>query len=263
MGLDLRLATDNLQAFVRARASSDAADSVTWFTGTVHAWSEPSGHRQLFRIEGYNIARAVKVVDGFDLLAREAVFYCDPGTGEVLDRWDNPFTGETVEVIHIWNSPVNQRLHLDGPRGPWRIPTTVVQGEVVFDLPIFLAYPSPLPTAAYPEQSQSDVYRAAELFQFFCKQADLERAELASVPSQVSWTRLGPWLPWMRMAQRPGQLVYHAHGLKLADGYRGLPAWIRERVERDGPSYATTPRRFEEPNETSWTYYRKLLEAAP
>jgi hypothetical protein len=33
----------------------------------------------------------------------------DPKTNEIVDRWQNPWTGETVEVIHVANDPVNMR----------------------------------------------------------------------------------------------------------------------------------------------------------
>lgn len=261
-GPDLDVPEDNLRAFVRVRASTEPVSTVTWFTGTVHAWGEHVGHVPLFRLEGYNAARAVAVEGGFDVLTREAVYYRDLDDRDVLDRWANPLTGEDVEVEHIFNDPVNQRLRLDGPRGPWRLPASEIEGRVTFDLPVFLRYPSPLPTADYPRNSQSDTYRAAELFQFFARRSDLDDPELAAVPADVSWVRLGPWLPWMRMAQRPGELVYHAHGTKLAGGFDALPGWLQDRVRHDAAHYAEAPETFVEPNQTSWTTFRERHQPA-
>jgi hypothetical protein len=250
---------DNLRAFVKARASLDGADQVTWFTGTTHAMMPAGKFAPLFGFEGYNVARALEVDGGYDLLTREAVFYTDLRSGDPLDKWANPFTGDEVEVAHILNDPVNQQFRLDGPRGPWRVPVTGIGEDLFFNVDVFLAYPSPLSRAEYPEHSQDDLYQAAELFQFFCKRADIENPAEAKAPSLVSWTRLGPWLPWMRMADRPGMLVYHGRGAKLAGGYKDLPAWIRKRIDGEHPEFAEAPRQFSAPNATSWTTFKKQL----
>src|SRR5207249_5778164 len=123
MTLNLAEPRANMNAFVKTRASLDGSDVVTRFAGEVFAWMPGGKSAHLFGIDGYNVARAVEVDGGFDLLTREAVFYLDPRSREVLRKWENPFTEEAVEVVHIWNDPVNQRWRLDGPRGPWRVPS--------------------------------------------------------------------------------------------------------------------------------------------
>ena len=255
------LATD-LRAFMKVRASLDGSDAVQWFAGTVHAWF-PTEHRQLFRIEGYNVARAVEADGGYDLLSREVAFYLDPTSNQPLERWPNPFTERDVEVLHIWNDPVNFRFRLEGPYGAWYVPVTEVGEVVVFTSDVFLSYPSPLPRSRYPDNSQDDTYHAAELFQFFARRADIDDPALASAPVQTSWTRLGPWLPWMGMGDRPGQLVYHCQGGELAGGFAALPTWLRERVEAERPEFTTAPSEFSAPNETSWTYFAKSASPAP
>lgn len=255
-GPDLADPADNLRSFVRARASTGPEDTVVWWTGNVHSQAPGENHRHLFRFEGFNVGRTVETDGGWRFLAREAAFYQDPRTGGILDSWTDPDTGAEHEVLHIWNDPVNQDLLLDGPRGPWRAPVTEVAGDVMWAQDILLAYPSPLPVADYPESSADDVYRAAELFQFFCRRADLDTAGLPSVPCHFSWTRLSPWLPWMRRGARPGGLVYHCHGAKLG-GWDELPEHLRKYVAEHDPKFARAPDDWSAPNETSWTYFRK------
>jgi len=240
---------------MKARASLDGTDSVTWFAGTVHAWEPTGAHRPLFGFEGYNVARAIEVDGGFDLLTREAVFYTDLGSGEVLEKWDNPLTGESVAVVPVWNDPVSFPLRLEGPR-PVVLSTTSLGDEVCFNQDIFLAYPSPLPRAEFPTSSQDDLYKAVELFQFFTPEAALRDSSVVSAPARVTWTRLAPWLPWMGMADRPGTLVYHGRGKKLG-GVAELPARILAAVEGK-PEFLTAPTELTMPSETSWTYFKKL-----
>lgn len=248
---------EGLRAFMKARASLDGSDTWTWFTGTTHSWFPDGKWVPLFGFEGFNVARAIEVDGGFDLLTREAVFYIDLATREPLEKWSNLFTGSEVEVLHIWNDPVNQQVRTDGPRGQFRVPVTGIGEELFFNADVFLAYPSPLPRASFPDSSQDDLYKAAELFQFFCKRRDIEDASCMNAPTNVSWTRLAPWLPWMLMGDRPGMLVYHGRGTKL-NAYTSLPSWIRERVDAEAPHFAEAPREFTTPNETSWTTFKKL-----
>ena len=55
-----------------------------------------------------NVRQCVSVTNdqgevGYRLISREVMLYLDPDTGEVLRTWDNPYTGETVDVIHVAN----------------------------------------------------------------------------------------------------------------------------------------------------------------
>lgn len=70
--------------------------------------------RVLFKVYGVNVRQCGRVQDaargaGFRSVSREVMYYLDPTTGQPIDRWRNPWTGETVDVIHVANDPVNMR----------------------------------------------------------------------------------------------------------------------------------------------------------
>ncbi|WP_327091377.1 DUF1838 domain-containing protein [Nonomuraea sp. NBC_01738] len=227
--------------FIRVRASTDGAETISWWTGDVYGWQDDDGPHHLFGFEGLNVTRAVEEDGGWTLLTREAAVYLDPKTREILTTWDNPFTEEEIEVQHVFNDPVNQKL------GAWPVPQTHFGGQVVFNVDIRLSYPSPLPVAKYPENSAHDTYRALELFQFFATEADLASG-LANVPSHFSWSRVSPWLPWMAMGQRHGGLIYHCRGGKVDSVPERLAAHVGER-------FLSAPEEFTRPNVTSWTAF--------
>lgn len=252
----------DLPTFIKIRADLNLhRETVFRWTGSIYAFIPGEPTRQLFDFEGYNIARAVPDAEGYALLTREASFYKAIG-GDILETWANPFTGAQVRVIPVWNDPVNQYfpfLRADG--SPFLLPLTDLgEGDLCLKMDVFLAYPSPLPRALYPHHSASDLYQGGELSQFFVKRADLDNAELGSVPALLSWTRIGPWLPWMEMGDRPGWLIYQCRGKKLPAGYAGLPEAIRHYVETHAPQFASAPTEDSGENETSWTYFRKLME---
>ncbi|MET9699740.1 DUF1838 family protein [Streptomyces sp. NPDC006529] len=237
---------DLFQAFVRTRASLDGAEVTFWWSGHVHAWSPDEPYRRVFGFEGLNVARLVTTDDGYELLTREAAFYLDPDTGEILETW------EGKPVVHVWNDPANQRWR------PFPVPLTRLGDQVCFSLEIPLAYPSPLPVAQFPANSADDTYKALELFQFFAP-ATVFETDAPSVPSTMSWTRMSPWLPWMEQGQRPGGLTFHCRGRKL-DSYDEVPERTRAYIAAHHPEFAHAPDAWSQPNETSWTYFRKLRD---
>lgn len=237
-----------LNAFARTRASLDGREVTFWWSGDVWSWAPGEPHQRLFGFEGVNVARLTGDggSGGHQLLSREAAFYLDPLTREILETW------EDKPVVHVWNDPANQTWR------PFPVPVTDLGDQVCFSLEIPLAYPSPLPVKEYPENSADDTYRALELFQFFAP-ASVLTTEEASVPSTMSWTRMSPWLPWMERGQQPGGLTFHCRGRKL-DAYAEVPERTRAYIAGHHPEFAHAPEQWSEPNETSWTYFRKLSD---
>jgi len=250
---------DQLKRFLKSRANLDDTDSVFWWKGYMYSYIPGQTSQRLFLIEGYNIARVESYEDGYRLITREVTFYCDPVSGNILERWHNPLNGRDVQVIQVWNDPVNQEFRPHGPRGPFVMPTEDLgNGTTCLYFDVLLAYPSPLPRSQYPLNSQSDLYQGAELFQFFVDTALLNDPTTTDIPCSNSWTRFGPWLPWMEMGDHPGNVLYQCRGAKLSNGFVGLPRHIRDYVMQHHPKYAEAPREFVTPNETSWTYFKKL-----
>ena len=58
----------------------------------------------------------------------------------------------------------------------------------------------------------------------------------------LSWDRIGPWLPWMKMGNKPGQLIYSAQGLKI-DSFSELPEWLQAEINNRLPLYKEAPER--------------------
>jgi hypothetical protein len=252
-----------LRDFIKVRASLNPTEtSVFFWTGTIYAQLPHQPYQKLFQFEGFNIGRVEAVEGGYRMITREAAFYKDAKTGEILDTWLNPLTNQTVDVVHVWNDPVNQTMLENGPRGPFAIPVTELDGDArCMWMDVTLAYPTPLSRAQYPEYVQNDLYVGAELFQFFYDQRDVDNPALQAVPCQNSWTRIASWVPFMKMGDRAGGLVYQCRGGRLAGGYAALSPQVRAYVERHQPKYASAPDAWVQPNETSWTYMKKLLEA--
>ncbi|MDD2227940.1 MAG: DUF1838 family protein [Candidatus Cloacimonetes bacterium] len=261
--IDLNEPHDYLNAFMRVRGDADGGVTLYHWTGSVYSMIPGEKRMELFGFEGFNIATTVLGDTGFELLTREAAFFKDYQSGEILETWHNPLTNNNVPVVHIWNDPVNQDLNFGADMLPYIkqiLPSTDLGDELAFTMDIFPFYTSPLPRKEFGEFSQNDNYQAAEFFQFFAKKADLTNPALSTVPATITWNRISPWMPFMRMGDRAGSLVFVCRGQKLEGGFDALPKQIKDYVMKNKPEFAAPPTEWSEPNETSWTYFRKLLE---
>lgn len=255
--LDLTKPEDNLAALTKMRCSLDPTEQVyTWWKGTIFAVFPGKAPQPIFGFEGYNVCRMKKAADGtWQKLSREMSFYRDLKTGALVDTWDNPFTGKTNEVLHVANDPVN---NVFGGRGPGVYPWEAKGSDLMLTFNIPLTYPNPLNPKDWPEESSGEMYTGSEHFMFFTPKAAIDDPTIQNAPASYGWTRVGPWLPWMKMGTTPGTLLYIAQGHKI-DGYEDLPADMRARIDADFPVFKDAPTEWTQPNATSWTYYRDVM----
>ncbi|MFD8984600.1 DUF1838 family protein, partial [Streptomyces sp. NPDC059564] len=118
-----------LHAFARTRGSLDGDEVTFWWTGDVYSSAPGEPYRRLFGFEGLNVARIEAAAapedggaGGYRMLSREAAFYLDPGTREILDTWQDK------TVVHVWNDPGNQKWR------PFPVPRTELGDQVCFSL---------------------------------------------------------------------------------------------------------------------------------
>ena len=220
--------------------------------------------RHLFNLVGINTRQCASLDDttrgaGFRSVSREVMLYLDPVTGEVLDTWENPWTGETVTVVHVANDPVNMRapsfaadareitLHRHGP--------LLVSAS---EIPLF--YDNPL--GGDYQTYVGGTYHAMEIFDTFYDAEEMLTPDRRLERSWIAWVRVAQWLPWMKMGSRPGLMVFNATGSSTFDRSE-IPALLRTVLEERYPSYFEPPPLDDDrPNETSWTVFRKSLAAA-
>jgi hypothetical protein len=256
--LDLNKSEDLLTAYVKVRGSLDPKEeTVVYDEGFIYAVLPNQPIKAVLKFQMYNIARFEKNDSGYALITREMLVYEDIKTGAILNKWYNPFIKDSVEVLHVWNDPVNSRNTAKG----FSIPFMKLSNDRIcfyIDVPLF--YPSPLKKADWPQNSRSDMYQAAELFQFFVSEKDIQNKKLNSVPFDIAWNRFSDFLPWMKMADTAGYLMYSSRGSKLKNGYKDLPQNIKDFVAANNPTYGHAPTTYATPNMTSWKYFKKVME---
>lgn len=254
--LDLSKPRDAYQATLRIIGDLDGKPVFKDWNVTLFAVLPGQRAKPILRAQGFNAGRLIAKPDGsHEWVTREVSYYEDLKTGEIIESWVNPFNGKTVCVVQVANNPVSSRFTppAEGSPSPFN-----VTGEITslrWDIP--LAYPNTLTPAEHPQESSGATYFASEHFVFFANTADLIADAPASTPTHYSWFRTGPWLPWMKMGQTPGYLLYSGQGRKYQQ-FDQLPANVKDYTLKNYAAYVTAPESFYQPNETSWTYYARL-----
>jgi len=230
------------------------------------AYSRVPGERDrlLFNLEGMNIRQCVTVTDpvrgvGYRLVSRELMLYLDPKTGEVLRKWTVPWTGETVDVIHVANDPVNQPPSFgrdkDGKPIPFR--ARIEDGRVFMTAEVPLFYRNPL--AGDYQDYVGGTYQAMEIFDFFADEAKVKDTKYDTADAAVAWVRVAQWLPFMKMGDRAGMMIFNATG-QMLNSWDELPEVMKAEIRTNYPAYVAPPPGDDtRPNETSWTYFKKMV----
>lgn len=254
---------DHLNAMRRIQCSLKDGEVVTWYWNG-YAYSRVPGEpdRTLFAVEGMNIRQCGPLngaTDGsFKMVTREILLYKDPKTGAVLRTWDNPWTGKQVKVVHVANDPVNQRIGtVDRSGRPFALPFVVNGNQWWLTSTVPLFYRNPL--GGDYQDYVGGKYHATEMFNFFGDVDELANPRRASVSARVAWVRMSDWLPWMEMGDRAGLVYFNTAGRRL-DRFEDLSDTMKAEIKSTYPAYSTPPPLDDErPNETSWTYFGKVV----
>jgi hypothetical protein len=275
-----------LKLFVRMNASLDGATYYGWYAG--HAFGNMPGEmmRPLCGFEGFGVGWVKAQPDGtYQSAYKEVGYYKDLKTGEIIERWTNPYTGEVCEVMHIHNASVNMLLtpklpdyeamakkgatlgnpnlaRADDPARPYGLPYVIAGDSVSLFYDVRGNVPNRLSPKEWPRESTGERTSIAEFYMMTAKTSDAFNPKLVNVPTTGAWTRVAPWLPWMLMGGQPGEMFYRSATKKFARR-EDLPRQIVAYTEKNYPAFLEPPTDFNTPMESSWDVYKRERKPAP
>ncbi len=271
--LDYSDPKDNLLAFAKIWSSLEGP-VIGGFHGTMYVRSSTNRMIPVFGYEGVGVMQARWEADGtLTRRSRESGFFTDLRTGDVLETWDNPFTGETIPVYHFYN-PLLVR-HMDDKMSVFNFgketdsPTLMNEGSVFPDetgkIPFILPfqhygddlmltwdytheYTNPVAPEGWPKSSTGPRISPSEHFTFHISKAHLEDPSVTSARYVAGFARISQCWPWMQMGgsgMEDVQLFGRMFSHKGLPGTEDVRPKILAYLEKHAPEYLTLPDTWE------------------
>ncbi len=276
--IDLATPAGNVNAWARINGSTDpAVTSYSWYGGRVTGMRPGEAARDLMRIIGMGAVRLLPLAEGngYQMLRKELGFFLDLASGDVLDTWQNPYTAEKVEVVHLANPAINARIEpfplkqglytavADAEaRAPFILPWTRIGDRVVTEQHAHLWARNPLDPAVWVRESSGAQIAISDSNSYNVSLADLQNPKLQKIASFGFWSHSRPWQPWMLMGQAPGAIQYTcttASSARLDDLPPAIVALARARY----PDFLEAPTTITRAESSLARYMRTRTPAAP
>ena len=263
--LDIHDPRENLYGFAKMWGTIGEKAVLSGYQGTQYAIVGDKRAKPVFGYAGFGNIRNVIQPDGsVKVMGKECGYFTDLESGEILDHWDNPWTGERVEVFAFLNDRFRGTLGLerkvfkvgDGETAnndigkakkgdPFLLPWQVVGDQYLLGWDYAHEYTNPVTPEGWPKASTGHRVNPSEHFTLFTPRAEIDDRSISSARYHAGFMRQAPWWPWMRMGQSgvKGVLMGRMHSYKITGGMDDVPPAIRKRVEKDRPDL------FEEPTD--------------
>jgi len=104
-------------------------------------------------------------------------------------------------------------------------------------------------------------YHAMEIFNSIYRSHEMLDSNVESLThSNIAWSRVAQWLPWMEMGSKPGIMIFNATGFSTFEKGEIWPR-LQKIMDERYPLYNTPPPLDDSrPNETSWTVFKKHMK---
>ena len=263
--LDFEDPLDNLYAFGKLWATYDDEPVYSAFHGLMFGQVGNRRLEPLFGYAGFGGFQASLLANGnVRLRGKETGYFTDLASGEVLNHWDNPYTGERVEVFNFLNdrirgelSPLMPQFHFgDSEDAPTLMNDGTASrnkdGSVPFILPwqrfgdsVLLSwdythrYRNPVTADKWPRACTGEFINPSEHFTFATTWDELADRSNPCATFQCGFSRLSPWWPWMLMGDSgiDGALFGRMHSHKANRGFDDIPRAILAYAERNHPEF--------------------------
>lgn len=281
--LDFSDPRDNVYCFGKLWGSYDEP-VYTAYHGTNFALIGDQRLQPVFGYTGFGIFKCTLLPNGHvRMIGKECALFTDLATGEVMDTWKNPWSGETVEVYNFLNPDMRATFGFEMPvfamgdkgehtvmneageaaaiptRKPFLLPFEVMGDRVLLTWEYIHRYRNPLDPKVYPRESTGEWVNPSEHFMFSASYDELADRSLPSANFHAGFFRVGPYWPWMLMGDTrlPGYLTARCHSYKLKPGLGNIPPKVLSWCEKNRPEFLSPPEEGPDthPRDT-WMGYR-------
>jgi hypothetical protein len=253
--LDMDQPVDNLTAWMKMRASLESQDVYFWFTGGLDLAMPGEPIRPIINVETVILRRTQRLAAyTWHVTDWEASVYRDVESDEIVEEVVNPITGDKVQPFHYREGPVTFEYSAERQPRLIGLPTPFEEKTEPFhqrwrragdDLWMIKemyiwGIPQWLDIKQFPDETPKTPINVSSITTMKSNLRNVLDPALASVPTEYFYQATSDWLPWMKMGQRPGFVVWHEAGKKIFS-LDDLPATTRTAMEKIHPQWFARP----------------------
>ena len=180
----------------------------------------------------------------FAVTSLELVYYTDLVGGELVERWQNPYTGEWLDMSYVPLGPTRIPYTVSGPQLPTELPGAKLEphhsmgpATVVGDDVWIRNDNDSVVTRA---DGQGRPFRVHDWAVYHARLRDVEDGGNRSPEADVSFLDITSWPQSLKMGDRPGTRMSRCAGRKVP-AFGGLPQSFRTLLERRHPEIHRDP----------------------
>ncbi len=169
----------------------------------------------------------------------EVAYYSKFDSDEAISVWENPLTGEMIDLPHFVLGPV-PRLYGPGigedagSFAPDPMNITMIGDRVYVPTLTRLAMPNSLSPEEWGVYSSGETVFWDSMLVFSADIRDVLDDEKTHVPAEMHMQNLVSWAPYLKLGQSPGRTMVRAYGQHIS-GPDDLPQKVRANLQTYTP----------------------------
>jgi len=224
---------ETLPAFARLTGNIGGGTVLRWHTGVITAVMPGAAPVPLVAYDGLEKEIWIANADGtFTTTYFDIGYFKDAVSGAHLSAWLNPMTGTTTTPMAFRSGKYAATLK----PADFKREIDVRDDDISFTNRSTVAFPAPMKPDVYPDESAGPLHFFSVIRSDRGRVSEVSSSTVRSAPLAWSYTITTVWLPWMKMGQRPGAVVWTGAGGK----YRGpdqVPGSFKAFLDREQPNY--------------------------
>jgi hypothetical protein len=208
-----------LEALVKLSGSLDERLTLWWMEGLRYGVIDDIATPTFgFQIGFFNLHQKISN-NAYRLTQMELTYYTDLESGELLETYDNPYTGKTNRVMQVRFGPMVRTQTLEGlmpsdnEAGAVKSfnaqtgPVTAFDGDIWIPTAVSASVELPFPSKPTLNLNQHTTFHG--------KLVDVNDPDVLAAPANLIFNNALSWEPWLQMWDHPGYSMGRAWGKKL------------------------------------------------
>ena len=247
--VDLNDPIQNALAYAKLIGTSVRSMVHIYYKGTIFGMTPEDGVKPMIGHTG--VLKGVRkpwVDNGYYYTLYDCGYFMDLKTGDPVEEFENPFTGEVNRPVKIVGGPFDRVIKPD------LRPFKSRGDELWLEEPAYLNFVNKLDPKIWKKASTGEKLSFLYVETYHGKLSDLNNPDLDSIPMTITSTHNTSWYPFFLMGQRPGGHYWQAVGKKVENLEDDVPSVLINYIEKESPGYFESERPWKKRTGTFQAY---------